>query len=199
MGEKIVVCDIETTCLKPTDYNAAIFEICCAFMDGHELQEVKTWQIETELSPNARSLIKRLRGLKELPPKVWTGEPLGQVARDMKKRLSAFFSTEYSKDWSMIAFNAEFEKSWLARKPFIILGGAWKYCLMLNSMVTMKEAGALQYNEFYNSYKWPKLSETLDFFKIVNEFAHTAEGDVMAEVAVLRRLMEDIGFWPKEV
>jgi len=190
-GQKVVVIDVESTGLYPAQ-GAKLYEVACGFLEGNERVDIQTWNIDRDLSFQTRLVMKRLRHLSELPVPHWNGDSEELVAHQVKAKLSEFFESSYPGEWFLCAYNAPFESSFMCKKPWAIMPKAWKRDLMIDVMKIMGPAGALQRLEWkQGEYKWPKLeTETLPFFGIVNDFPHSAEGDVRAEVEVYLKLLE---------
>lgn len=86
------------------------------------------------------------------------------------------------------AFNNQFDQRFLGGDPWFLALERWGDCVMLAAMNPMGDAGALP--ERYGKYKWPKLSEAVEFYKVkVKGPAHRALTDVRRTVQVHKKIL----------
>lgn len=84
-----------------------------------------------------------------------------------------------------IAHNYNFDIKFLNR--YGITNPGKSFCTMLESMDIVK----VQWNDYYQNWKWPKLREACDFFKIQfnEEEAHSSLYDVRKTIELYKKLM----------
>ncbi len=84
-----------------------------------------------------------------------------------------------------VAHNYNFDIKFLNK--YGITNPGKDYCTMLESMDIVK----VQWNDYYQNWKWPKLKEACDFFKIDfnEEDAHSSLYDVRKTIELYQKLM----------
>ncbi len=97
--------------------------------------------------------------------------------------LGEFFIDTNVEIW--VAHNYNFDIKFLNKYGIINHGKS--YCTMLESMDIVK----VQWNDYYQNWKWPKLREACDFFKIDfnEENAHSSLYDVRKTIELYQKLM----------
>lgn len=97
--------------------------------------------------------------------------------------LREFFIDPNVEIW--IAHNYNFDIQFLNK--YGITNPGKGYCTMLESMDIVK----VQWNDYYQNWKWPKLREACDFFKIDfnEEAAHSSLYDVRKTLELYQKLM----------
>ena len=97
--------------------------------------------------------------------------------------LGEFFMDTSVEIW--VAHNYNFDIKFLNK--YGIINPSKDYCTMLQSMDIVK----VQWNDYYQNWKWPKLREACDFFKIDfnEEDAHSSLYDVRKTIELYQKLM----------
>jgi DNA polymerase III epsilon subunit-like protein len=169
---KILVLDLETTSIDPQ--RGHIVEIGAVLVDS------KTFEIEPFLS-------KIIKETNEFDRSAWIfqnssltpemvlnhGIPIEQIRDRLQSAMEKYITVAYSQD---------FDFGWLSSRGFQVpkKGKDPKFiCTRI-----------LKLPGYYNSYKWPKVQECLEYFKINEIEPHRAFDDARLEAMILIELIQ---------
>lgn len=182
--------DVETTGRVPG--RAEIIEVAAIAMD-HSFEEVG--HFESLVNPGEEALLRadpEALAVNRITPEMLKDAPPPDV---VSERLNKFLD-QY---WGMTfhAFNNQFDREFLDKKPWFLGKRRWGECVMLAAMKEMDRKHALE--RFDNGKpKWPKLSEAAAFYRVPFGDGHRAlhDGRVSAQVhvAILRGRREALAF-----
>lgn len=92
---------------------------------------------------------------------------------------------------NLTAYNVDFETKFLSKAEWL---GAkhWPFCIMKKASEIMGKAGSLYcpWNDYHQNYKWPKLTEAADFFKVDHKNGHSALADAETAANILLRMIK---------
>jgi DNA polymerase III epsilon subunit-like protein len=182
----MVVVDTETTSKYPE--SARVLEIAgVAYCGGRRLGVFCSLVRAKKEDLNGAEEALRVNGIE--PNELLVAPEMEAV----KKAWSSFL--EQFPDARITAFNSGYDRGVLEVGGWRAL--PWDKCLMLASMDVMGAAGALQ-ERFNGSWKWPRLSEAADFFKVKQAGRHRALGDAATAARIMLAIKNRDGAWKED-
>jgi len=179
---KRIWCDVETTGLKPSD-GARIVEVAAVDETGEVFESL------VNPGPEAMALpgVDRALSLNRIEREAIAAAPVeGEVSRRLFGWLALDSTT------LIHSFNVGFDSGFLRLPPWYLDSRAWGECVMLRALEVMVRCKAPQLVQFEGGgYKWPKLSESAEFFGVRVEGApHRALTDARTARAIHLAILE---------
>lgn len=180
----IIVVDTETTHYKPE--LAHVIEIGAIGIDPegriHQFEELCDPGVIEDIDLVALEKALSINGISH--EEVLSARPSEIVAEDFRSWLD-LIEEEYSVQ--LAGYNSwNYDSRILHRDPWNISRGSWKFDVMKMCMDPMGKAGVLPVHPYYGTYKWPKLSEAEEYFKIERKgVSHRALSDARATMDIL--------------
>jgi len=157
---KIAVIDLETTGLN--GWNSEVVEVAMVIVQGGVIQDgfhSLVWPGESYFANGRAREALELQGrtvdhFKGAPTTI-------EVSRALFAKIAGVSRAT--------AFNVQFEKKFLTKRWW--LGKeklSWPFCIMEKASKIMGKAGSryCPWNDHHESYKWPKLHQAAEFFKV---------------------------------
>lgn len=190
-GNKIIVVDTETTGLNPLKHTIVSIGACL-------VEDMKITDYFYSICWPGRKFFKngiadkalQINGL-SLQELINAPSTIEVVHKFLEWLYPNYPNCDSDLKTDITAYNAQFDKGMLSKNEWDALKCFdWKACIMLECMKPMKEGKKLQWVEYRQDYKWPKLSEASEFFGIINPNPHLASGDAETAALILIELQK---------